>query len=425
MKLLLISQYFWPENFRINDLASEMVKRGHEVTVLTGEPNYPQGELFPEYRANKAAFASYNGAQVIRVPLRPRRKGNRNLALNYLSFALSASFWGPIKLCGREFDAMLVYQPSPVTVGIPALVLKAIKRTPIAFWILDLWPQSLQAVGAVRWPWILGAIDAFVRLIYRGFDLILVQSRSFVREVARQAGGEDRIRYFPSWSDDVPSEDPVIPAPEVPAAHGRFTIMFTGNVGEAQDFSSILDAAELLREDPVRWIVVGDGRRSDWLASEVVRRSLEDSMLLLGRYPLERMRSFLIHADATLVALRPEPAFSMTIPGKVQAYLAAGKPILAMIDGEGGDIVRAARAGFVAPAGDARVFAAAVRRMVTTTPEERLQMGRSAQAYARSEFDRQVVIDRLDNWLSELAARHTRGKSRTQGQVDHAGPHIE
>lgn len=425
MKLLLISQYFWPENFRINDLAAELVKRGHEVTVLTGEPNYPQGEIFPEYAADKANFVSYGGAQVVRVPLRPRYRGNLNLALNYLSFALSGSFWGPIKLRGRRFEAIFVYEPSPVTVGIPAIVLKRIKRAPIAFWILDLWPQSLQAVGAVRSPAILGAIDALVRLLYRGFDLILVQSQSFVREVARQADGEDRIRYFPSWSDDVPSEEPVVPAPEVPLANGRFTIMFTGNVGQAQDFPSILDAAELLRHEPIRWVVVGDGRKSDWLAREVQTRGLTNSVLLLGRHQLERMRSFLAHADATLVALRPEPAFALTIPGKVQAYLAAGKPMLAMIDGEGGDVIRAARAGFVAPAGDAAALAAAVRRMLAATPEERLEMGRSGQAYAHSEFDREIVIDRLEGWLSDLAARHTKDKSRTQGQVDHTGRRIE
>lgn len=405
MRLLVVSQYFWPENFRINDLVAELVRRGHQVTVLTGEPNYPQGEIFPEYASDKAAFGGFEGAEVIRVPLRPRHKGNLNLALNYLSFVLSAGLHAPWKLRGRKFDAMFVYQPSPVTVGLPAMLLKAIKRVPMAFWVLDLWPQSLSAVGVTRSRVVLGVVDGLVRLIYRSVDLILVQSRSFVVEIERQAGGNDKIGYFPSWSDDPASAVPAEPAPEVPAANGQFSIMFTGNVGDAQDFPAILDTAELMRHEPVRWLIVGDGRRSDWLAAEVARRNLGDCVLLLGRHPLERMPSFLVHADAALVALRPEPAFAMTIPGKVQTYLAAGKPILGMIDGEGAEVIRLAGAGFTAPAGDAPAFADAIRRMMATPADQRLEMGRGGQEFARAEFDRDTLVARLEKWLEQLVNR--------------------
>lgn len=405
MRLLVVSQYFWPENFRINDLVAELVRRGHQVTVLTGEPNYPQGEIFAEYRNDKSAFASFEGAEVMRVPLRPRHKGNLNLALNYLSFVVSAGLRAPWRLRGRRFDAMFVYQPSPVTVGLPALLLKAIKRVPMAFWVLDLWPQSLSAVGVTRSPAVLGAVDALVRLIYRSVDLILVQSRSFVNEIARQAGGDEKIGYFPSWSDDRAPAAPAVPAPEIPAADDMFSVMFTGNVGDAQDFPAILDAAELLRHEPVRWLIVGDGRRSDWLAAEVARRNLGSQFLLLGRHPLERMPSFLAHADAALVALRPEPAFAMTIPGKVQTYLAAGKPILGMIDGEGATVIQQAGAGFTAPAGDASALAEAIRRMMAVPAEQRVEMGRRGQDFAQREFDRDALVDRLEGWLEQLVAR--------------------
>ncbi|HTO27140.1 MAG TPA: glycosyltransferase family 4 protein, partial [Devosia sp.] len=244
-----------------------------------------------------------------------------------------------------------------------------------------------------------------VRLIYRSVDLILVQSRSFVVEIERQAGGNDKIGYFPSWSDDPASAVPAEPAPEVPAANGQFSIMFTGNVGDAQDFPAILDTAELMRHEPVRWLIVGDGRRSDWLAAEVARRNLGDCVLLLGRHPLERMPSFLVHADAALVALRPEPAFAMTIPGKVQTYLAAGKPILGMIDGEGAEVIRLAGAGFTAPAGDAPAFADAIRRMMATPADQRLEMGRGGQEFARAEFDRDTLVARLEKWLEQLVNR--------------------
>lgn len=413
MRLLVVSQYFWPENFRINDLVAELVRRGHEVTVLTGEPNYPQGELFEDYLADRSAFAAFEGAEVIRVPLRPRHKGNLNLALNYLSFVVSAGLRGPFKLRGRQFDAMFVYQPSPVTVGLPAMLLKAIKRVPIAFWVLDLWPQSLSAVGVTRSPVVLGAVDGLVRLIYRSVDLILVQSRSFISEIGRQVGGEGKIGYFPSWSDDRAPTTPVAPAPEVSAASGHFSIMFTGNVGDAQDFPAILEAADLLRNEPVRWLIVGDGRRSDWLAAEVVRRNLGSQVILLGRHPLERMPSFLVHADAALVALRPEPAFAMTIPGKVQTYLAVGKPILAMIDGEGAEVVRLAKAGLTAPAGDAAGLARAVRQLMAMPAEQRLAMGRGGQEFASREFDRDALVTRLEGWLEQLVARRATLTPRT------------
>lgn len=405
MRLLVVSQYFWPENFRINDLVAELVRRGHAVTVLTGEPNYPHGEIFPEYSSNKPDFSTYQGAEVIRVPLRPRHEGNLNLALNYMCFAVSASFLAPWKLRKHRFDAAFVYLPSPITAGIPALVLKLMKRMPIAFWVLDLWPQSLSAVGVTRSGFILHMVDALVRLIYRGVDLILVQSRSFVAEIARQAGSDEKIRYFPSWSEEQDSETVVAPAPEVPESKGLFSIMFAGNVGDAQDFPAILHTADLLREEPVRWLIVGDGRRSEWLASEIAKRDLGHRILLLGRHPLSRMPSFLVHADAALVTLRKEPAFSMTTPAKVQTYLAAGKPILAMIDGEGAAVVSAARAGLAAPAGDPTAFAEAVRRMMATTAAQRAEMGRSGQEYAQREFDRDQLVERLEVWLEPLVER--------------------
>jgi colanic acid biosynthesis glycosyl transferase WcaI len=406
MRLLVVSQYFWPENFNINDLVTELVRRGHEVTVLTGEPNYPRGEIFSQYVSDKSAFSRHDGAEVIRVPLRPRHQGKLNLTLNYLSFVLSASFWGPLKLHRRHFDVIFVYQISPATVFLPALLLKLIKRTPMTFWVLDLWPHSLSAVGAVRSSTVLGLVDVLMRLIYRCADLVLVQSHGFMNEIARQAGDKAKIRYFPSWSDNKSSETSAVPAPEVPKANGVFSIMFTGNIGFAQDFPAILDTAELLWNEPVRWLIVGDGQRSDWLANEITQRNLSERILLLGQHPSERIPSFLLHADAGLVTLRSEPAFAMTIPRKVQTYLAACKPILAMIDGEGGEVVRAAKAGFVSPAGDAPAFASTVRKMMATSPDHRTEMGLNGQNFARREFDKNKLVDRLETWLEELTRQN-------------------
>lgn len=412
MKILIVSQYFWPENFRVNDLVAELVRRGHEVTVLTGHPNYPGGTVFPEFRADPGAFASYEGADVVRVGMLPRGSGSLRLMLNYLSFALAASLVGPFRLRGRQVDAIFVFEPSPITVGLPAIVFRWLKRAPIAFWVLDLWPQSLEAVGAVRSPWALAFVDQLVRIIYAHCDRVLAQSKSFMAAIARQVKDPARIVYFPSWAEPAPALEAIEPAPELPRRPDLFTIVFTGNVGEAQDFPSVLDAAETLRGQPIRWVIVGDGRKSEWLAAEVARRGLDQQVLLMGRFPLERMPSFFRHADALLVSLRDEPIFAMTIPGKVQSYLAAGIPILAMLDGEGADVVQSSGSGLAVPAGDGAALARAASQMREMDAAKRAEMGRNGVACVKNQFDRDTLITQLETLLVELNAQ-SRGRSAT------------
>ena len=214
------------------------------------------------------------------------------------------------------------------------------------FWALDLWPETLAAIGVVRSPRVLGWVGRLVKFIYGRCTLVLGQSQSFLGSIAQYCSDVQKIRYFPSWAEEVFAKAGLIPAPEVPVRPGVFNVLFAGNVGEAQDFPSVLKAAELLKqEDTIRWIIVGDGRKSDWLRAEVKRRGLQENMLLLGRFPVERMPSFYAQADALLVSLKKDPVFSMTIPGKVQSYLMAGVPLLGMLDGEGAKVITDAAAG--------------------------------------------------------------------------------
>ena len=404
MRILVVSQYFWPENFRVNDLVSEFCERGHEVTVLTGSPNYPSGEVFPEFRGNPSAFAQFDGASVVRVPMTPRGKGGLRLMLNYASFAFCATVFGACRLRGQAFDAIFVFEPSPITVGLPAVFLRYLKRAPLAFWVLDLWPETLEAIGVVRSRPVLKAMGHLVTFIYNRCDLILAQSKSFIPQIRRYCGRDKAVEYFPSWSDADFEFSKVEPADEVPDAEGGFSVMFAGNIGDAQDFPSILDAAEQLKYDAgVRWLIVGDGRASEWVRSEVVRRGLEHCFLLLGRYPVERMSSFFRYADALLVSLKDEPIFAMTIPGKLQSYLAAGIPVLAMLNGEGAEIVDGAGAGLSCPAGDGVALAAAVRKMAGMDLDERQEMGMRGRSVSELEFDRGTLISRLVSWLEGLA----------------------
>ncbi len=403
MKILIVTQYFWPEEFRINDLVVGLSDRGHQVTVLTGRPNYPTGKVFEGYRKNPSAYSDYHGIPVVRVPMLARGSSAITLLLNYISFAFFGSIVGPLKLRRMKFDAIFVFEPSPISVGFPSLVLRALKKAPVAFWVLDLWPESLEATGVVRSKFILKQVGKIVKFIYDRCDLILAQSRSFIPEIQRFNQSPNKIAYFPSWADKTDRALTDSPAPEISVDRGKFSIVFTGNIGEAQDFGAILDAAERLKDrKDVRWIVVGDGRMASWVREQVGRRQLNHCVLLAGRFPLERMRSFYMHADALLVSLKPEPIFAMTIPGKLQSYLAEGLPILAMLNGEGAEVIRRAGAGFASPAGNGAALAEAVLRMMGMSKEARSEMGRRAKELSDAEFDRERRIDELGRLLENL-----------------------
>ncbi len=402
MRILVVSQYFWPENFRVNDLVKEWVQRGHEVTVLTGIPNYPAGKVFDAYQAQPRSFTTYEGAEVVRVPMLPRGSGDLRLILNYLSFVVGGGVFGPWLLRGKPADVIFVFEPSPVTVGLPAVWLGKIKNAPVVFWALDLWPETLAAIGVVHSPRVLNWVGRLVRYIYNHCTLVLGQSRGFLGSIARYCDEKAKIRYFPSWSDDVFTGDNVKPAPEVPEWTEGFTVVFAGNIGEAQDMPAVLDAAERLKDNAsIRWVMVGDGRKSHWLQAEVARRGLDKQVLLLGRFPVERMPSFYAHANALLVSLKRDQVFSMTIPGKVQSYLMAGIPLLGMLVGEGAAVIRDAEAGLTCEAGDGAGLAQAVLALAAMPTAEIKQMGLNGRKYAQQEFGRAQLMDRLEALLSE------------------------
>ncbi|MFN3860922.1 MAG: glycosyltransferase family 4 protein [Roseateles sp.] len=402
MRVLVVSQYFWPEVFRVNEIVSELSARGHQVTVLTGRPNYPGGQVFDEYAANPQAFAEYHGAEVIRVPLRPRGQGALRLLLNYWSFVFWGCLLGPWKLRGRQFDAIFCFETSPITSALPAVLLRRLKRAPLLLWVLDLWPDTLSAVGMVRSTWGLNLVGRLVGFIYKRCDLILAQSRSFFGPIERWSKAPHKTRYFPQWAEAVFDDEPsaVAAAPEIaPHAHA-FKVMFAGNIGEAQDFPAILDAAETLRSrEDIHWLIVGDGRAAPEVREQIAARDLGRTVFMLGRHPLERMPAFFKGADALLVSLKAEPIFAMTIPGKVSAYLSAGKPLLAMLDGEGARVIEEAGAGLTCPAGNGRALADQVIALAGMSVQEREAMGRRAQTYCREQFHRASLISQLERWL--------------------------
>lgn len=408
MNILVVTQYFWPENMRINDLVRDLSEKGHEVTVLTGQPNYPEGKVYEAYRQSPADFMSYAGAKVVRVPLVSRGNSSIRLILNYLSFFFLASTFGAWKLRGKHYDSVFVYAVSPIMAAIPALVIGRLKRAPVFIWVLDLWPETLRAVGVVKHPLLLKPVGAMVSWIYNRADYLLLQSHGFfenVRSYCTKDISSERLIYFPSWAEDDFSDSAVFGSALLERDDSVFTVVFAGNLGEAQDFAAIIDAAESLKgKTPVRWVIVGDGRMSRWLSEEVSARNL-DNVLLLGRHPLEEMPGLFASADALLVSLKTNDVFEKTIPGKVQAYLASGKPILGMINGEAARVIQESGAGFSCPSGDAAALAEITQRLAALDVPVRTRMGACGRQYYESNYSKPKLMARLEKLFHDATLR--------------------
>ncbi|MFJ4391945.1 glycosyltransferase family 4 protein [Pseudomonas soli] len=410
LKVLIVTQYFWPENMRINDLVRDLTSKGHEVTVLTGRPNYPEGRVFERYREAPEAFRCYEGAEVVRVPLIARGKRSVTLMLNYLSFFVCASVLGAFKLRKRRFDAVFVYAVSPIMAAIPAVVIGRLKRAPVFVWVLDLWPETLRAVGVVKHPRLLALVGKMVSWIYDRTDYLLLQSHGFldsVRQYCNRPIAAERLVYFPSWAEDDFSSPEAAGPGLISREPGVFTVVFAGNLGEAQDFPAVLDAAQALRDEvAVRWVIVGDGRMSEWLAEQVATRKL-DNVHLLGRHPLEAMPGLFAQADALLVSLKTNDVFEKTIPGKVQAYLASGRPLLGMINGEAARVIVESGSGLACHSGDARGLADITRALAEVDESARLDMGRAGRLYYEQHYAKDKLMARLEELFRAATLRRT------------------
>jgi glycosyltransferase involved in cell wall biosynthesis len=401
MRILILTQYFWPETFRINEVAQSLRAAGCQVTVLTGQPNYPTGKVFDGYRARGVGGEEHEGYTIYRVPIVPRGKSTASrLVANYLSFIASASLFGPWLLRGRRFDVIFVFGMSPILQAIPGVVLKLIKQAQLVTWVQDLWPESLSATGFVRSPRLLSAVAAVVRWIYRRNDLLLVQSEAFVEPVTRMAGGTP-VAYHPNPGELAFSAPISERAPALVLEPG-FNVVFAGNLGTVQALDTILTAAQLLRDEPaVRFVLVGSGSRSDWLRQEVRRLGLTN-VQMPGRFEPHEMPGILTQASALLVSLARAPIMAQTVPSKIPAYLAAARPIIASLDGEGARVVEDAKAGISCPAEDAQALADAVQYLRALPADARAHMARQGRNYYERRFEPGVLTARLSEQLEAL-----------------------
>jgi glycosyltransferase involved in cell wall biosynthesis len=402
MRILLVSQYFWPESFKINDLSEELLKRGNEVTVLTGKPNYPQGDYYTGYGFWGYKTEIYKGIRIIRVPLLSRGSGSDlRLSLNYLSFVFF-SYWY-ILTHKQKNDVSLTFAISPITQVYAALLHKILYKSKAYLWVQDLWPESVLAASKMRKGFLYKLIYVMVKRIYRKVDGILVQSEGFYGSIINKGINTNKISYVPNWAEDIflDKENILINKFKNKLPKG-FVIMFAGNIGEAQDFDSIIEAACLTRKNnDIKWVIVGNGRKREYLQKKIVLRKLEQTVFLLGQYPVEDMPNLFIHADVLLVSLKDEEIFSLTIPSKIQCYMAFGKPIVSMLNGVGNKIINEAECGYTSLAGDYKQLALNVEALYGKSSKELDVMGKNGQIYYHKYFSKESIMNKLLNVLKK------------------------
>ncbi|MFD2907240.1 glycosyltransferase family 4 protein [Flavobacterium ardleyense] len=395
MKILIVTQYFFPENFKSNDLAFELQKRGHEVTVLTGIPNYPEGKIFEGYGIFKSRSQVMKGVKVKRAFLIPRGNGGGvRLLINYYSFALFASIKAFFMGLNKKYDAIIVHEPSPIMQYYPAYLLNKIWKTPVYFWVMDLWPESLAVAGGISNKFVLSYFTRVVVKFYTNAEKILITSKGFRESINNKGNFNEKIVYFPNWAEDSISEgNKDFPLPELPIG---FKVMFAGNIGEAQDLDSIMQAALQLRSDKnIKFVIVGDGRKMSFVKSFIAENDLSETVFLLGRYPVEAMSSFFEKADVMLVTLKNDPIFNLTVPAKLQAYMSASKPIIGMLNGEGAANILEANCGFTVSAGDYDSLAKTIIKISKLSEDVLEELGNSSRLYYERNF-------RLSNCISNL-----------------------
>ena len=402
MKILIVSQYFWPENFRINDLALELKSRGHDVAVLTGKPNYPEGRFFDGYSFFSKSKDSFSDIPIYRVFMLPRKNGRgMYLALNYLSFAFFSSIFALFHR--KKYDASFVFAISPITMVFPAIVHKKCYGTKLGLWVQDLWPESVVAAGKFESKFIYNRLTQMVKYIYRQSDKIFISSKSFAPSILQKYNDNTKVHYLPNWAEDIFLISEIKKQKYEDLIPEGFIVMFAGNIGESQDIDHIVKAAiETKKDRMIKWIFVGDGRKKKWLEEQVQTYDLVDTVLLLGRYPLEEMPHLYIHADILLVSLKNEEIFNLTIPAKTQSYMAFGKPIVAMLNGEGASLIQEAQCGIAVPAGDYKTLAKKICDMKLMEQERLQQMGANGKQFYETYFSKDIIISDLISTFQSL-----------------------
>lgn len=409
LKILVICQYYYPEPFRISDICEEMVKRGHEVFVLTGVPNYPEGIIYDDYKSGKNRDEIICGVKIHRCFTIGRRTGVLYRLLNYYSYAISSTVnivtnrYKPEN--GREYDVVLVNQLSPITMACAGIVYKKLHHKKLVMYCMDLWPESLVAGGIARNSGIYKVFQIISKRIYRCCDKILVTSRMFEDYISDEFDIEkNKIDYLPQYAEELFDSVAVCDAENADVKNGTINFVFAGNIGEIQNVEIIIEAVKVLdskrleSDKQIIFHIIGGGTDLQRLRTMASEKKL-DNIVFHGRKPVTEMPKYYTMADAMMVTLSADPILSRTLPGKVQSYMAAGKPIIGAIKGETKRVISDAKCGFCSEPDNSQELSELILQFTRLGREERMKLGRNAKAYYQKHFARDLFMDRIEGWL--------------------------
>lgn len=395
--ILVICQYFYPEAFRINDICCELIKRGHKVTVVTGIPNYPQGKFYNGYGWFKKRRETWNGIEIIRIPLFARGKTSVGMVLNYLSFVVSGFFW---KLFAKiDADCVFNFETSPMTQALVSVWYAKKRKIPHYIYVQDLWPENVETVLGIHSKLIIGPINKIVDYIYKNSAKIFVTSESFRENVSARVDDADKVIYLPQYAEELYTPTERADVEEIPSDE-KFKIIFTGNIGYAQGLDILPKAAEILKEKGelgIQFVLVGDGRYKEKLTEEIATRGVSEQFVLVDRQPAERIPALLAACDVAFLSFMDSPLFEMTIPAKLQSYMACGIPVVASASGETARIIAEANCGICCPLGDAKALVDALIKMQQSDKLEK--MSQNAVAYNKANFNKVELISMLETEL--------------------------
>lgn len=395
--ILVIAQYFYPEQFRINDICTEWIKRGYKVTVVTGIPNYPQGKYYDGYGLFKKRKEIHNGIEIIRIPLIPRGNNPIMLVLNYLSFVISGFFWKVFTEI--KADYVFIFEVSPMTQALPGVWYAKKRKTPCFLYVTDLWPENVEIAAGIKNKTILNLIGIMVDYIYSRCDRIFTSSNSFIDAIFERGVGINKLEFWPQYAEDyyVPVEKGTVDVPEIPQ-DGAFNIIFAGNIGVAQGLDILPKTAVELKKSnsKVRFNIVGGGRFKDTLIKMVSEYEVTELFNFIPKQPPTRIPELMSVCDATLISLSKSKVFSITLPAKTQSCLACGVPIIVSADGEIQDVIKKANAGVCSNAGDANMLAIKISELISKSSEELEVMAKNAYEYSKFKFNKEKLLSRMD-----------------------------
>lgn len=403
---MVVSQYFYPEKFRINDICTDLVRRGYCVTVLTGIPNYPEGKYYQGYGLFKKRSEVRNGIEIIRIPLFPRMKNSIGLVLNYLSFVLSGFFWA--NFTRKQFDSVFIYEVSPMTQALPGVWYAKRKGIPATIYVMDLWPENIIALTGLKSRPIIKGINHVVDYIYRNCDTIMTSSKSFISNIKARGHSIEKLHFWPQYAEefykivDVPLEHPI--RSEIQT---ELNIVYAGNIGEAQGLEVVIRAAVILKRTvKVYWYLIGNGREKLKLMGLAKELNVDEFVTFIDSKEANQIPYYLALADAALISLKDDIIFNMTIPAKFQSIIACGKPVIACANGETSELVREYNLGYVSEPGNSEKLAENVLKFFTQDHDERSEYGTRAKNIYKRFFDKVILMDKFETFAQNMKSEN-------------------